>query len=169
MKHYRNNTDYHVHINHFLLSSSNYCPGKVEIQQLSFLFKETSAMIFCHMLTREKVLSLHHVTIEYFETGIIVCNMHARKLCFMQTFIVCTTWAVPVYLCERGFLPGSVGGLQAPTNWILSSVIQVWSKGQYNPCSTICCRKEITRWVPDGCRGEDGKPHNYTTYNYVQL
>ena len=27
-------------------------------------------------------------------------------------------------LCERGFLPGSVGGLQAPTNWILSMVTQ---------------------------------------------
>jgi hypothetical protein len=32
------------------------------------------------------------------------------------------------YLCERGFLPGSVGGLQAPTNWILSSFTHVWSE-----------------------------------------
>ena len=30
-------------------------------------------------------------------------------------------------LCDRGFLPGSVGGLQAPTNWILSIVTQAWS------------------------------------------
>lgn len=29
------------------------------------------------------------------------------------------------YLWDRGFLPGSVGGLQAPTNWILSSFTQV--------------------------------------------
>ena len=31
------------------------------------------------------------------------------------------------YRCERGLRPGSVGGLQAPTNWILSRVIHVWS------------------------------------------
>ena len=30
-------------------------------------------------------------------------------------------------LCDSGFLPGSVGGLQAPTNWILSMVTQAWS------------------------------------------
>ena len=31
------------------------------------------------------------------------------------------------YLCESGFLPGSVGGLQAPTNWIRSNWTQAWS------------------------------------------
>ena len=35
---------------------------------------------------------------------------------------------IVAYLCDNGFLPGSVGGLHAPTNWILSRRIHVWSE-----------------------------------------
>src|SRR5271156_976294 len=50
---------------------------------------------------------------------------------------------------ESGTRPASVGGLQAPTNWIRSSVIQVRVDVLQNPpCSTSCRMNEITRCVP---------------------
>lgn len=56
----------------------------------------------------------------------IIQHIHSQKLDFHASSNG-TRLLSPAHLCERGFLPGSVGGLQAPTNWIRSSVIQVWS------------------------------------------
>ena len=48
-----------------------------------------------------------------------------------------------------GVRPASVGGLQAPTNWIRSSLTQVLSDVLQKPfCSTNCRRKDIALWVP---------------------
>lgn len=53
------------------------------------------------------------------------------------------------YLCDSGFLPGSVGGLQAPTNCILSNETHCWSVVRWKPlCCTSWRKNEITRWVP---------------------
>src|SRR5689334_14323867 len=48
-----------------------------------------------------------------------------------------------------GVRPASVGGLQAPTNWILSSVTQDLSDVRQKPlCSTSWRRNEMARCVP---------------------
>ena len=53
---------------------------------------------------------------------------HGRNLALIILILLLIKYFKNVYnLCDRGFLPGSVGGLQAPTNWILSIVTQAWS------------------------------------------
>lgn len=46
-------------------------------------------------------------------------------------------------LGDRGLRPTSVGGLQAPTNWILSNVIQERSDALQNPCYSVNCLRNV--------------------------
>jgi len=67
------------------------------------------------------------------------------------------------YLCESGFRPGSVGGLQAPTNCMRSNLTQVWSDVRKKPpYSSIWRRNEITRCVPE-------KSENITSHTYDKI
>jgi hypothetical protein len=50
---------------------------------------------------------------------------------------------------DRGLRPISVGGLQAPTNWILSSEIHCLSEFLQKPCYSVnCLRNVMTGIVP---------------------